>query len=164
MKIALSQDNPQTNNFNHNHDNNVELMWVCWFYITSKTVTNTRKAFSAVKYTTLYSMLVFTQKPSIMLVYMFWSRTQHAIKFWLQCHYQLNWLFYSALQCHPTMKYEWSSMHIWGQDSSVGIATGYGLDSPGFESQRGQEFSRMSRPALGPTQPPVQWVPGISRG
>jgi len=28
----------------------------------------------------------------------------------------------------------------------------------------GDEIFRTSRPALGPTQPPVQWVPGLSRG
>jgi hypothetical protein len=47
--------------------------------------------------------------------------------------------------------------------SSVGIATGYGLDDPGIESQWGEIF-RPSRPALGLTQPPVQWVPCPSRG
>ena len=47
-----------------------------------------------------------------------------------------------------------------GRDSSVGIATRYGLDGPGIEYRRGREFPHLSRPALGPTQPPMQWVPG----
>jgi hypothetical protein len=56
-----------------------------------------------------------------------------------------------------------------GRDSSIGIATGYGLDghavgvpSPG----EGKNFhlSMSSRPALGPTQP-IHCVPGaLSRG
>ena len=48
--------------------------------------------------------------------------------------------------------------------SSVGIATRYGLDGPGIESQWGRDFPHLSRPALGPTQPSVHWVPGLSRG
>jgi len=44
------------------------------------------------------------------------------------------------------------------------MATGYGLDDPGIESPWGQDFPYLSRPALGPTQLPVQWVMGLSRG
>jgi hypothetical protein len=42
-----------------------------------------------------------------------------------------------------------------GPVSSDGIATGYGLDCPGIETRWGRDFSHTSRPALGPTQPPV---------
>ena len=48
-------------------------------------------------------------------------------------------------------------------DSSVGIATDYGMGGPGSNPGRA-EILRPSRPALGPTQPPVQWVSVLSRG
>ena len=50
-----------------------------------------------------------------------------------------------------------------GPGSSVGIATDYGLDGPG-SNPGGDEIFRPSRSILGPTQPPVQWVPGLLRG
>jgi len=77
---------------------------------------------------------------------------------------------------HPTIKhlsnytnqtYNIYSLRIYllcGQDSSVGIATGYGLDGPGIESRWERDLPHLSRTALGPTQPPVQWVPALSRG
>ena len=36
-----------------------------------------------------------------------------------------------------------------GRDSSVGIATRYGMDGPGIESRWGRDFPHPSRPALG---------------
>jgi hypothetical protein len=54
-------------------------------------------------------------------------------------------------------------LEIVRHDSSVGIATRYGLDGPGIECRRGLDFPHPSRPVLGPTQPPIQWVPGLYR-
>jgi hypothetical protein len=60
----------------------------------------------------------------------------------------------------------WSTeihLHYWNNkswDGSVGTATGCGL---GFDFQQGQEIfpsSTASRPTLGPTQLPIQWLPG----
>ena len=51
-----------------------------------------------------------------------------------------------------------------GRDSSIGIATGYGLDGTVIETRWRRDFPRLSRPALGPTQLPSQWVPGLSWG
>ena len=49
------------------------------------------------------------------------------------------------------------------RDSSVGIATRYGLGCPRSNPGVGEIFrTRPDRPS-GSTQPPVQWVPGLSR-
>jgi hypothetical protein len=58
------------------------------------------------------------------------------------------------------------NIYICGPGSSVGIATDYGLDGPGIEKKipLGRDFLYTSMPALGPTQPSVQRVPGLSRG
>jgi hypothetical protein len=48
------------------------------------------------------------------------------------------------------------------QNSSSGTATGYGLGGQGSISGRGKIFlfSIAYRPTLGPTELPLQWVPG----
>jgi hypothetical protein len=52
-----------------------------------------------------------------------------------------------------------------GRYNTVVIPTRYGLDGPGIESRSGGlDFPHPSRPALGPTQPPLHWVPGHFRG
>jgi len=64
----------------------------------------------------------------------------------------------SLLRQNTTILYNYC-----GPGSSVGIATEYGLDGPG-SNPGGDEIFRPSRRALGPAQPPVQWVPCLSRG
>ena len=50
-----------------------------------------------------------------------------------------------------------------GPGSSVSIATDYRLDGPG-SNHGGDEMFCPTRPALGPTSPPVKWVLGLSLG
>jgi hypothetical protein len=54
-------------------------------------------------------------------------------------------------------------VRVRSKNVSVCIATGYGLDRPGFGSRPEQQtflYSTASKPDLSPTQPPTQWVPG----
>jgi hypothetical protein len=75
---------------------------------------------------------------------------------WIKCFALL------ILKCG--FKFANSNYQLRGPGSSVGIATGYGLGGPGIESRWGWDFPHLSRPALGPTQPPVQWVLWHPRG
>jgi hypothetical protein len=74
-----------------------------------------------------------------------------------------NWYDDHATEGH-SCTVQFSAMHNTnvGRDSVFSIATHYELDGPGIESRWGRDFQHSSRPALGPTQPPVQWVPGQS--
>ena len=52
--------------------------------------------------------------------------------------------------------------HVCGPGSSVGIATELRAGRPGIESRWGRDFPPVQ--TVGPTQPPVKWVPGVPRG
>jgi hypothetical protein len=102
------------------------------------------------------------------LIFVFYLRT--ATFFVSTDHHQaINTIFKNKVKnvIHMDLPYIMfiGSLHsLGGPDSSVGIATGYGLNGPGIESQWGRDFLHTSRPALRPAQPPVQWAPGLSRG
>jgi hypothetical protein len=59
---------------------------------------------------------------------------------------------------------ERSNRMLVGRDSSVGTATGYGLDGPGSNPGGGEIFRTCPDRLLGLIQPPVHRVPGLSRG
>jgi hypothetical protein len=58
-------------------------------------------------------------------------------------------------------------VYAWSRGGSVSIVSDYGLDDRAIEVRsraEAKEFfplASVSRPALGSTQPPVQWIPGV---
>jgi hypothetical protein len=78
-----------------------------------------------------------------------WLAAPQNIDFYITCIY----FFF----CRP-------KLILRGPGISVIIVTDYGLEGPGIESRWGRDFPRLSRLTLGPVQPPVQWVPYLSRG
>jgi hypothetical protein len=91
---------------------------------------------------------------------------------WVSPHLLQTWILGlpSLMRSVPCGFADENSSCTSSRDSAVGIATGYGLDDwevgvrvPG--RVKNFHFSMSSRPALGSTQPPIQWVLGVlSRG
>ena len=68
---------------------------------------------------------------------------------------------------HPvqiSIKFAVFQCGVCGQNSVVGIAMCSGLNSPGIKFWWGRDFLHLFRLALGPTQPPVQWILVLSGG
>ena len=102
----------------------------------------------------LETLTLFASRPEVLIL------QQGTLQYAGYCQ-DLMVTFLSGWACVPECNEHLSNV---GRENSDGITTRYGMDGTGIESWWARDFPRFSRPALGPTQPPVQWVPGLSRG
>jgi hypothetical protein len=86
-------------------------------------------------------------------------RFRHWLWFWLADSVCTNIYSRITFEIQPSHNLSWS------RGSSGSIVSDYGLDDRGSIPDGGRGFffllALASRPALGPTQFPVQWVPGV---
>jgi hypothetical protein len=77
---------------------------------------------------------------------------------------------YPLVTCDSPSIIKYTNKKSKSRGSSVIIVSGYGLDDRAIEVLSPAEAKRIfpeasvSRPALEPTQPPVQWLTGVKRG
>ena len=102
-------------------------------------------------------------------------RIQHHILMYMSCVFIVSFLLLVLTNAH-ICRFVYIFIYIYiyihththvcvcvlGGVRYIGISTDYGLDDPG-SNPGGDENFRPSIPTLGPTQHPVQWVPGLSR-
>jgi len=79
--------------------------------------------------------------------------------------YKINEDILSEIEINPVLEkiIYFITQCVRGPGSSVGIAILYGLDGP-VSNSGGEDIFRSFRPTVGPTQPPVKFVPALSRG
>jgi hypothetical protein len=87
-------------------------------------------------------------------------------QFWIWCaRKEFNTVFLSKITeisiSHCTTSIIRKQHMYHSRDSSVCIATCYGLDGPRIESRWRRDFLHLSRQALGPTQPRIWWLPSF---
>ena len=75
-------------------------------------------------------------------------------------------LFWSSLFSVLIIRYQLNLTEVLciiynNRGTVVGVTTRYGLDGPGIELRWARDFLHLSRVALGPTQPPIQWLLGL---
>jgi hypothetical protein len=88
----------------------------------------------------------------------------------LHRHLQARSMMLFSAMYHKYVGYEICAVKAGSRGSSVSIVSGYGLDDRAIEVRSPREaksifpLASVFGPALGPTQPPVQWVPGVKCG
>ena len=142
------------------------LLWKSFFHCTlSRSTTCLRFYFSNSLLHLFLSILIYIFVPSfryqISSFILVFSNFLRIFFFVCVFIYIMSFILPSFLPSFLFILPLYLSLHF-GPGSSVGIATNYGLDGPGIESRWGEIFLP-SRSPLRPSQPPVQWVPELSR-